>query len=181
MVRVHDGLEPSDSPGLAKYKEQCQESVNHRLAKLCLILKATRIDEVRVIYWAAEDDGGIEEVKFFRRRKDGKLVGVKDQPLLPKITKRWGVENEFEGIMYDIMQARGFFKPNEGCRGVIRWMIDKDMIIHDHQSNTYGKGKETGDEWIDDDGTAYKERETLYIPGKVETFYGIDDVKFECN
>lgn len=174
MGRVHDGPELSDSPELSEYKAKAAESVNQHLAEFCLVLKAAHIDEVHVIYGAGEDDGGIEEINFFRRVK-GKLVAT----TAPDIPKRYDAqlgENAFDDMMYNIMQARGYFDQNEGCQGTIRWQIDRDVMIHDHQTNSYGEGEETGEEWTDTDGTTHKEKETLYIPEPVETYYGIDDL-----
>lgn len=180
MSRVHEGPEPSSSPELAAYQEQCAESVNHHLAKMCMILKAASIDEVHVIYGAGEDDGGIEEVKFFRRINDA--LSPVEPPQLPGTTHTqfnhsW-TETELEQFCYNLMQARGYFNQNEGCQGIIRWLIAEDMMIHDHQTNAYGEGDEVEDSWTDSKGVTHteKHRETLYIPNDVETYYGIDDI-----
>lgn len=171
MSRVHDGPEPSDSPELARYLEETETSANQWMHRWTLIMKAHKIDEVHVIYGAGEDDGGIEEVEFFRRVR-GKLAPV-EKPPLPSKTYPYGVTCEFESFMYDLMQARGFFNQNEGCQGIIRWSIDKDMLIHDHQTNEYGETERTGEEGQDGED----ERETTYIPQPVETYYGVDDIE----
>lgn len=177
MGRVHEGPEPSDSPELSEYKEQCKVSVNQLAHRWTLVLKAQKIDEVHVIYGAGEDDGGIEEVKYFRREA-GTLVQI-DEP--PELTKTAGYGNStwkgsvIEGFMYNLMQARGFFNQNEGCQGVIRWSIENDTLIHDHVVNSYGEGDEIANPG-DPEEDQYTE--TTYIPGEVETYYGVDDVAY---
>lgn len=176
MSRVHEGPTPSDSPELAEYKEQCERSVNQTFHRWALILKAHGIDEVHVIYAAGEDDGGIEDTQFFRRVKD-ELAPCEPPPGM-FTTHRSGTyewtESALDSFMYDIMQARGFFNQNEGCQGVIRWAIDKDTLIHDHQMNNYGSEGEIANP---DEPEEDQYRETTYVPQEVETYYGIDDIE----
>lgn len=175
MSRVHDGPEPSDSPGLAAYQEMTERSANQFAHRWAMIMKAHQIDEIHVIYGAGEDDGGIEETRFFRRVK-GELAPCEPPPGL--IRQRgsgrftW-TESALDEFMYDVMQARGFFNQNEGCQGVIRWMIDKDMFIHDHQVNEYGDGGAIANP---EDPEEDQYRETVYVPQEVETYYGVDDL-----
>lgn len=148
-MRNVDGPEPSDSPELAEYKRVVGESVNARFAEQTLVLRAEEVVEVHVIYGAGNDDGGIEEVRYFKRDSAGEL-SPQETAVLEALDK------QIEELMYGIMDSRGFSNHNEGCQGVIRWMVDEDMLIHDHQYNEYN-----------DDG------ETEYVPQPVETYWGL--------
>lgn len=178
-MRVHEGPEPSDSPELSVYRERAKQSINQFASEFTLKLKAHNVAQVRVVYGAGEDDGGIESITYYQRAPTGELVAMEEPPLrgIKRGTGVWEwIEDPLEGFMYNLMTHRGYFNQNEGCQGIIRWDIENDTIIHDHQSNVYGEGEETGEEWKAVDGTVHKEYKTLYIPLEVETYYGVDDI-----
>lgn len=103
------------------------------LTPVTLLLKANKVNCVKITYAGGGDSGSIEEVSFVVAGKPKDILGYDDLGI-----SKEQMDN-LERIVYDLLEVRGWNVNNEGSSGHIIWDLKRDSMMHEHTYHEYGE------------------------------------------